>query len=130
MSGSQDLITGMETFPEIRLAIVFGSVARQTARKSSDLDIAVLCDLPLSSELKMAIVSALARAAGRPVDLIDLKRVGEPLLGEILKNGKRIVVRDPNAYAALLSRHLFDVADFLPYRQRILAERRAKWIAK
>ena len=130
MSRTKDLITALETFPEIRLAIVFGSVARRTANESSDLDIAVLCDLPLSSDSKAAIISALACAAGRPIDLIDLKRVGEPLLGEILKNGKRIVVRDPDAYAALLSRHLFDVADFLPYRQRILAERRAKWIGE
>lgn len=33
-------------------------------------------------------------------------------------------------HAALLSRHLFDAADFLPYRNRILAERRQAWIGR
>jgi len=33
-------------------------------------------------------------------------------------------------HATLLSRHLFDAADFLPYRNRILAERRQAWIGR
>jgi hypothetical protein len=64
-----------------------------------------------------------------PVDLIDLKRTGEPLLGQILKHGVRLMGSDTD-YAALLTRHLFDAADFLPYRNRILAERRRAWIGR
>lgn len=128
MSTTHSLAIALDAFPEIRLAIVFGSVAREKADPSSDLDLAVLCDTPLSSQSKAALISALACATGRPVDLVDLQRAGEPLLGEILKHGKRVLVRDDAAYAALLRRHLFDAADFLPYRQRILAERRARWI--
>ena len=74
------------------------------------------------------MMSVLAGATGRPVDLIDLRCVGEPLLGEILKHGKRLFERDEQSYAELMRRHLFDAADFRPYRDRILAERRAKWI--
>ncbi len=128
MSTTQSLASALDAFPEIRLAIVFGSVAREEAGRSSDLDLAVLSDAALSSDSKTALISSLARASGRPVDLIDLQRVGEPLLGEILKHGKRILVRDSTAYAELIRRHLFDAADFLPYRQRIIAERRARWI--
>jgi len=118
----------LDGFDEIRLAIVFGSVGLGHATYSSDLDIAILCDHTMSSDLRSALISILARATGRPVDLVDLTRAGEPLLGEILKNGTRILSRDDSAYAELLRKHLFDATDFLPYRNRILAERRRKWI--
>jgi predicted nucleotidyltransferase len=122
------LAKALDDFDEIRLAIVFGSVSRGHATVSSDLDIAILCEHPLSSDLKSAIISTLARATGRPIDLVDLNQAGEPLLGEILKNGTRIIARDDSAHAELLRKHLLDAADFLPYRNRILAERRRKWI--
>jgi len=124
-----DLLRGaLDGFDEIRLAIVFGSVGDGHATHSSDLDIAVLCDRSMSSDLRSTLISILARATGRPIDLVDLSRAGEPLLGEILKNGTRILSRDDSAYAELLRKHLFDATDFLPYRNRILAERRRKWI--
>jgi predicted nucleotidyltransferase len=122
------LTKALDDFDEIRLAIVFGSVSRGHATVSSDLDIAILGEHPLSSDLKSAIISTLARATGRPIDLVDLNQAGEPLLGEILKNGTRIIARDDSAHAELLRKHLLDAADFLPYRNRILAERRRKWI--
>ena len=128
MSEIDHLRKTLDDFDEIRLAIVFGSVGQGQATHSSDLDLAVLCERPTSSDLRSTLISALARATGRPIDLVDLERAGEPLLGEILKKGTRILSRDDSAYAELLRKHLFETADFLPYRNRILAERRRKWI--
>ena len=116
----------LSRYPQIRLAILFGSSANATDTAESDLDIAVLADRPLESELKIQIIGELATRFGRPIDLIDLRTAGEPLLGEVLK-GRRIL-GDDTTYAKLIVRHLFDAADFLPYRNRILAERRARWI--
>lgn len=113
----------------VRLAILFGSRATGAARAHIDLDVAVQMAAPLSAEEKVALIEALAAATGLPVDLIDLKQVGEPLLGQILKNGIRLIGSDED-YAALLTRYLFDAADFLPYRNRILAERRRTWIGR
>ena len=113
----------------IRLAILFGSHATGRATANSDLDLAVRTTAPLEVAEKIALIEKLAEATGMPVDLIDLKRVGEPLLGQILKHGVRLMGSDTD-YAALLSRHLFDAADFLPYRNRILAERRRVWIGR
>jgi len=113
----------------IRLAILFGSLARGYATPQSDLDLAVLTDAPLSSEAKMTLIGELSQAIGRPVDLIDLRVAGEPLLGQILKHGVRLFGNDTD-YAELLKRHLFEEADFMPYRRRILAERRQAWIGK
>ena len=115
--------------PDIALAVLFGSLAAGTARLDSDLDLAVAASTPLTSEARMALIADLALHIGRPVDLIDLARVGEPLLGQILAHGRRVLGSDER-HAQLLRRHLFDNADFAPYRTRILAERRQAWIGR
>ena len=116
-------------FPELILALVFGSVAKGLQRIDSDLDIAVVAKQALTADEKIVIISALAEKTGRPVDLVDLKVVGEPLLGQIVLHGRRLLGSD-GEYGRLISRHLFEQADFMPYRNRILAERRAAWIGK
>lgn len=116
-------------FPQITFAMLFGSVALGRQRVDSDLDIAVAAYQALTAHEKIALVSALADCTGRPIDLIDLKVVSEPLLGQILRHGRRILGSD-TIYGDLISRHLFEQADFMPYRARLLAERRMAWIGK
>lgn len=113
----------------IRLAILFGSLASGRATPQSDLDLAVLMGAPLSAKTRMGLTGKLAEVSGRPIDLIDLRTAGEPLLGQILKHGVRLLGSDAD-YAELIKRHVFEEADFMPYRRRILAERRKAWIGK
>jgi predicted nucleotidyltransferase len=113
----------------VLVAILFGSQATGRATPHSDLDLAVQTSVPLAAADKIALIENLAQSTGLPIDLIDLKNAGEPLLGQIFKHGVRLLGSDED-YAALLTRHLFDAADFLPYRRRILAERRQAWIGK
>jgi len=113
----------------VSLAIIFGSVAAGRPRADSDLDIAVGSDKPISMPERIAIIQTLAEVTGRPIDLIDLTTVTEPLLGQILKHGRRVLGSDA-AYGKLISRHLFDQADFMPLIDRMLAERRMAWIGK
>lgn len=119
----------LAAFGHIELALLFGSVARGQPHPQSDLDIAVGARHALSAAQKIALIEALAERTGRPIDLVDLRTVGEPLLGQILRHGRRLLGSD-KAYGQLISRHLFDQADFVPYHARILAERRAAWIGK
>lgn len=116
-------------FPHITLALLFGSVAAGRARADSDLDIAVLAQRPLAVTEHIALTQALAEQTGRPIDLIDLATAPEPLLGQIVQNGQRILGSD-NSYARPIQRHLIEQADFMPYRNRVLAERRMAWIGK
>lgn len=116
-------------FPSLVLAIVFGSVARGKQRANSGFDIAVAASQALTATEKIALISALAQRTGRPVDLIDLRVAAEPSLGQIVRHGRRLQGSD-NAYGQLISRHLFERADFMPYRTRLLAERRAAWISQ
>jgi len=115
--------------PEIRLALLFGSIATGTATSESDLGIAVSTARPMTAQARLSLMDELALAFGRPVDLVDLAVTGEPLLGQILAHGVR-VLGDSSVYGDLLYRHLVDAADFLPYRKRILAERRKLWVAR
>lgn len=123
------LLDVLASFPALVLAFVFGSVARGRQRADSDLDIAVAANQILTAAEKMDIIAALAAQTGRPVDLVDLKTVAEPLLGQIVRHGRRLLGSD-GAYGQLISRHLLEQADFMPYRNRVLAERRAAWIGK
>ena len=113
--------------PYVHTAIVFGSVAEGRARSDSDLDFAVQANAPLTASQKQQLIEDLTIATGRPVDLVDLSSVGVVLLGQILKHGRRLLGGDSD-YAELLSRHLIDAEDFLPYVRRMLAERRKAWI--
>lgn len=113
----------------VRLIVVFGSCARGRARPDSDLDIAVDAGTVMTAMQHLSLVGALAELTGRPVDLVDLRTVGEPLLGQILQHGQRISGSD-EVHAQYLTRHLIDLADFVPLQQRILEERRQAWIGR
>ena len=113
----------------VSLAIIFGSLAAGRPRADSALDIAVGADKPISMPERIAIIQTLAEVTGRPIDLIDLAAVTEPLLGQILKHGRRVLGSD-TSYGKLISRHLIDQADFMPLIDRMLAERRMAWIGK
>jgi predicted nucleotidyltransferase len=120
--------TALAEDANIKLAFLFGSVSRGQARPSSDLDIAVAGNRPLCADEKMSLITRLAGLSGRSVDLIDLQSVGGPIFSEALLKGKLIYCLDRSLYAELIKRMLFEEADFMPYRRRILAERRRAWI--
>jgi len=133
VTGERDAVSQLSAvlseFPQIELAVLFGSVARGHERPQSDVDVAVAARRALTAAQKIALVEAMAERTGRPIDLVDLRTVAEPLLGQILRHGRRLLGTD-RAYGELISRHLFEQADFMPYRARVLAERRAAWIGK
>lgn len=71
----------LANYPQIELAILFGSLANGRATPQSDIDLAVQANKPLDADLKMALIGDLAQAFGRPVDLVDLRTAGEPFDG-------------------------------------------------
>jgi predicted nucleotidyltransferase len=61
--------------PPLRLAILFGSRARRSARPDSDVDIAILPVDPALSLLDEGLLAAsLERATGASIDLVRLDR--------------------------------------------------------
>jgi predicted nucleotidyltransferase len=65
-------------------ATVFGSVARGEALAHSDIDVAVSFGNPMSSDLRMAVMSIVADVSGRSVDLIDLESARGLILARAL----------------------------------------------
>jgi predicted nucleotidyltransferase len=111
----------------VEQVVLFGSLAEGRARPESDLDVAVESREPLSSQQKMAMIEALALASSRPVDLVDLRTAGQPLLTRIVTTGVRLKGSDAD-WARLVYRNIMDNEDFVPLQQRILRARQSAWI--
>jgi predicted nucleotidyltransferase len=118
----------LRTHPSVEAAWVFGSVATGDANAASDLDVGILGPTSLSSEEKHRLIDRLAQTVGRPVDLIDLRATRGPIVGRILQEGTRLFCDDSTLYANLLKRWWRNQADWMPYRRRILKERRERWL--
>ena len=107
--------------------MVFGSVARDDAHMSSDLDVAVRYATPLDAQQKLTLIEALAAVSGRAIDLIDLRVAGPIVARQALTTGKRIFGTD-EIWASQTARTLIDYADFAPLIERTLRERREAWM--
>jgi predicted nucleotidyltransferase len=127
MTLEETLKKALQAHSGLRLALLFGSCALGAQRPDSDVDVAVDMGGVMAAEQHVSLISDLALATGRAVDLIDLRTVGEPLLGQILQSGRRIG-GEHAVHAQYITRHVMDVEDFVPYQERILRERRQAWI--
>jgi predicted nucleotidyltransferase len=89
------LLEGLRKQPNVRLAILYGSVARGSDRPASDVDLLVRLerDGPLArSELRLALQAA----SGRRVQLVSLAEAEDAplLLADIVADGRVLVDRD------------------------------------
>lgn len=123
----RELTQALEKDGEIILAVLFGSFATGTVHLNSDIDLAVQTRRPLEESKKIQMIETTALIFGRPVDLIDLRKAGVPLLGQIIKYGK--VLKDTGQhFTELAIKNVYTNEDFLPYIKRNLKMRREKWI--
>jgi predicted nucleotidyltransferase len=109
-------------FPEVRLAILFGSEARGTARPDSDIDIAV--DAPPAS--LGAIGAALSSRLGAEVDVVGLGLASIPLLEALISDGIVLHEARPGAGALWRSRVLAQLETDRPWFRR----QRDAWIQR
>lgn len=107
--------------PEVRVALVFGSVAAGRTTRESDIDVAVSTGRPLDVEQRITLMEDIAVATGRPVDLVDLHTAGYLVMREALSNGVYVVRGDAEDRNRVVMRMLFEEADFMPYYRRIVA---------
>lgn len=114
-------------FPQVQLAVLFGSMASGNETPDSDIDIAVQMPRPMSAAERIALTEAIALAFKRPVDLIDLRTVGQPLLDQIVGSGKQ-VAGTRHLWGDLIYRNIMENEDFVPYQKRILEGRRRQWM--
>jgi predicted nucleotidyltransferase len=97
------LIGELRTLPNVRLAVLFGSVARGDWHDRSDLDLLVRfaeSNLRARGRLLSRIEDAVP---GRPVQLVELEDANPLLLVDVIRDGRVLVDRDGD-WPALLAR--------------------------
>ncbi|KKW22956.1 MAG: hypothetical protein UY70_C0008G0005 [Candidatus Kaiserbacteria bacterium GW2011_GWB1_52_6] len=86
----------------LRLVVLYGSVARGTETRASDVDIAVLAHSPLSPEDEAVIAEELAHETGLPnIEVKSLHRVAPLFLDTVLREGLVLYEDAPDRARAL-----------------------------
>jgi predicted nucleotidyltransferase len=96
---------------------LFGSVARSSATRVSDVDVAVLYQQapPRSlAGLPLDLEDDLERLLGRPVDVVVLNRAPVDLIHRVLRDGRLIAEADRAARIRFETRARSDYFDLLP----------------
>ena len=107
-------------WPELKLAVLFGSTARGKARPKSDVDLGILLD-PYSPELRFRLEGDLGRVAGRPVDVILLDGAPPLLRFEIAREGVLLFQREDHLWTDFKTKAMVDWWDWAPTHRMIAA---------
>ncbi|HYU33424.1 MAG TPA: nucleotidyltransferase domain-containing protein [Thermoanaerobaculia bacterium] len=109
-----------QAWPELKLAVLFGSMARGEARPRSDADLGVLLD-PYSPELRFRVEAELGRAAGCPVDVVLLDDAPPLLRFEIARDGVLLFEREDGLWTGFKAKAMVDWWDWAPTHRMIAA---------
>jgi hypothetical protein len=90
--------------PEVRLAYLFGSVAEDRNTARSDLDVGVLVEPNTDFRALDRLQVELERAAGRDVDLVDLRNAPPLLAHHVVSRGKLLLSRDEDERVAFTTK--------------------------
>ncbi|MDO8680498.1 MAG: nucleotidyltransferase domain-containing protein [Acidobacteriota bacterium] len=124
MDSLQDLTSALAADPDVQLAVVFGSAAKGTLHRRSDLDLAVM-GVPSTTRLAGLAVT-LARIAGREVDLIPLETAPPLLRFEIARDGAVLIERHPHLWSDFQVRAMVDWWEWAPLARRFASAAMAR----
>ena len=125
----QRLAAALEKRGDVRLAYLFGSLARGTARPDSDVDVALSLGRPMTTAEKIDLIGSIGALLGRPVDLIDMETASGAILGTVFQEGIRFIDDVRVRERAIANRANWQT-DVAPYVERLRAERRAAWLGR
>jgi len=127
----QSLADVFKEFPEINLAILYGSVAAGTPRNDSDIDLAVAVDsrAPVPYDTLVDISLKTGRVAGREAQVRDLSSAQGVFLKQVLTTGIVVLQRDSTVRAEFIIRMLDFVEDMLPNVRMIRTAAKERLIA-
>lgn len=113
---TETIVKVLERRP-VAFAYLVGSQATGRITPMSDVDVAVYFDRPKHklAGLASGVATDLQGALGRPdVDVIELNRVGIPVLQSIMKSAMPIAVRDASGEKEFRSYAYRRIVDFQP----------------
>lgn len=111
-----------KTRPEVVAVYLFGSHARNRARESSDVDLAILLEPGLQVdelELKRDIMVGLSAPLRKDIHPVILNRAGEMLLAQVFKHGKCLYNASPHKLSEFRTVQFSKIADFYYLRKRM-----------
>jgi predicted nucleotidyltransferase len=113
----------LETEPGVAYALVFGSLARGTARPDSDVDVALelFPGAPRDARAIGALAARLTAAAGREAHVVLLDEAPSPLAYRIFRDGHVLLERDRAALVSRKARTVLEYLDFKPIEERCAA---------
>ena len=112
--------------PSLRLAVLFGSRARGTARAESDADVAILPVGELTLEAELNLAAALSGATGLEIDLVRLDRADPLLAREVARTGVAVLEAQRGELAAFRADAISAWLDF----DETIAPHRAKFLSR
>ena len=125
MAWQDDALAVLCAYSRIRLAVVFGSIARGRSRGDSDIDIGVLLDAD-SPNIAQALEVDLARALRRTVDLVTLNTAPPLLRFEVTRDGEVLFAREAHAWTDFKAQAMVDWWDWAPTARRMHAAAAAR----
>lgn len=117
------LRTALERYPEVLVAYLFGSVARDRPGPLSDVDVAVLlAEDGGHTGRPLDLLGDLAAAAGTDdIDLVVLNEAPNELAFRVIRDGRLLLCRDERTRVRHRVRTILEYLDLEPLR-RALAE--------
>jgi len=117
------ILATLKIYSEIKIAILYGSAAKNRLTPRSDIDLALAAVEPLKFEQKIDIIDSLSQALSNSIDLIDLQSVSGPILQEALCTGLIIKKDFFDLYAQLIKKMWYNQEDMMPMTRYILKKR-------
>ncbi len=108
---------------DVHLAILFGSQVTGKTHPYSDVDIGIALGEKLSSRQKGNISAVVAKALGKEVDIVDLRKAEGELLCQIVLGGQFVIRKDTTLLAELAGKALAWKEDFRPLLLKALEEK-------
>ena len=112
------LTRALSDIPGIRLAVLFGSMARGPTTPRSDVDVGILF-APDSTDARSLAEAALGRAVMREVEVVSLEGASPHLRFEIARDGCPLFQADPHVWSEFRARAMVDWCDWAPTARKI-----------
>jgi predicted nucleotidyltransferase len=108
--------------PALAGVYIFCSVATDTAKPGSDIDLAVFAGRPIAPEVLHETREKIAQAMLREIDLVDLAGADTILQMQVIHEGKLLVAPNPMSVGLFELRILRDYRDLKRRRDGIEAD--------
>ena len=110
---------------DLKFMLLYGSYAKKTAQKGSDLDIAVSGKKPIDFETQLELYSALAEVFGdlkRELDLVVLEKKDPLFLYQIAKSSQLLYgdLTEYNEFRAMAFKNYMDSKDLFRLEEKLV----------